>query len=159
MRILGLDLGSRRIGLALSDPDTGLALPCGILESRGRKRDLDTLCEMIRERDVERVVVGLPVHMNGQLGPEAKTAQDFARALSEAAGVPVDMLDERWTSREVERLGILEARPERGGKPGRGSGKQRAPGKRKKQHVDDLAATVILRTYLERQRGADRGDA
>ena len=156
MRTLGLDLGARRIGLALSDPDTGLALPSGILQSQGRKRDLEALCEMIRERHVERVVVGLPVHMNGSLGPEARNAQDFARDLSEAAGVPVDTLDERWTSREVERfVGLGERR----GKPARGRGKSRAPGKQSKRHLDDLAATVILRTYLERESAPHRSDS
>lgn len=159
MRILGLDLGAKRIGMAVSDSDSGLALPCGILESRGRKRDLEALCQLIRDRAVERVVVGLPVHMNGQLGREARTAQQFARELSEAAGVPVDTLDERWTSREAQRLVDLGQRPARSVKPGRGRGKRRAPGKRQKKRIDDLAATLILRTYLERRRSTDRSDA
>jgi putative Holliday junction resolvase len=159
MRILGLDLGAKRIGLAVSDADSGLALPCGILESRGRKRDLATLCEMIQEREVERAVVGLPIHMNGQQGREAQIAKDFASELSQAAGIPVDTLDERWTSLEAQRLVDLEDGPARGGKPGRGRGKQRAPGKKRKKRIDDLAATLSLRTYLERRHSADRSGA
>jgi putative Holliday junction resolvase len=150
MRILGLDLGAKRIGLAVSDPDTGLALPCGILESRGRKRDLAELCELIRDRQVERAVVGLPVHMNGQAGREAQIAREFAVELADAAQIPVDTLDERWTSQEAQRLVSLEG-AERGGKPGRGRGKQRSRGRQKKKRIDDLAATLILRTYLERR--------
>ena len=153
MRILGLDLGARRIGLAVFDPEAGLALPSGILDSRGRARDLSALCEMIAEREVQRVVVGLPLHMSGAVGPEARAAQDFANALSEAAGIPVDTLDERWTSREAERLAHLPADGRRGkGRAGRPVERGR-PGP-----VDDLAATLILQTYLDRQRSAEDPD-
>lgn len=152
MRILGLDLGARRIGLAVFDPEAGLALPSGILDSRGRASDISALCELIAEREVQRVVVGLPVHMNGAVGPEARAAQDFADALSEAAGIPVDTFDERWTSREAERIAELPAdgrrRKGRAGRSARGR-----PGP-----VDDLAATLILQTYLDRRQFADDPD-
>ena len=74
MRVLGVDLGSKRIGLAVSDSEARLAFPAGVLESRGRKRDLAALREMIRERQIERAVVGVPLHMNGRRGPEAESA-------------------------------------------------------------------------------------
>jgi len=156
MRILGLDLGAKRIGLAVSDSDTGLAFPSGILESRGRKQDVASLCEMIRERGIARVVIGLPIHMNGQHGPEARNAKEFAQMLAEAAEIPVDTLDERWTSREAQRIVDLGNSALRGQKPGRGSGKQRSPGRKQKQRVDDLAATLILRTYIERRNAEER---
>lgn len=135
MRILGLDLGAKRIGLALSDADASFAFPSGVLESRGRKADLKALGELITERDVRRVVVGLPVHMDGQIGPEARAAEDFARALSEATGLPVDTIDERWTTLEAERS-LREL--------GHSNAKRR-------REVDAVAAALILRTYLERE--------
>lgn len=156
MRILGLDLGAKRIGLAVSDPDTGIALPSGILESRGRERDLSALCELIEARGVERVVVGLPVHMNGSLGPEARAAQEFAHELSQAANVPVETLDERWTSREAERLAEIE--PGKHARGGKGRAKQKSRRRKPTARVDDLAATLILRTYLERQRSLEARD-
>jgi len=138
MRVLGIDLGGKRIGLALSDTEAEFSFPAGTLQSRDRPSDLKALCELIAEREVGRVVVGLPRHMDGRKGPEAASAERFAKSLSKQAGVPVDMLDERWTSREAER--ILQHQ-------GRG-------GRRAKQHVDEVAASIILRTYLELRRGA-----
>ena len=132
MRVLGLDLGSKRIGLALSDSEASLAFPAGTLKSVGRKVDVAALCALIREREVERVVVGHPRHMDGHRGPEAESAERFARALSEAAGIPVDLLDERWTSMEAER-----ALREMG-----------HDSRRSRKHVDEVAAALILRTYL-----------
>ena len=99
MRILGLDLGTKRIGVALSDAGGEFAFPNSTLERKGLERDLAALCELCREREVERVVVGLPIHMDGRVGPEAKAAQTFAGRLAEAARLPVDTLDERWTTR------------------------------------------------------------
>jgi putative Holliday junction resolvase len=137
VRVLGVDLGSKRIGLAISDEEEEFAFPAGILDSRGRKRDLAALRELIVEKQIGRVVVGLPIHMDGRRGPEAEKAIRFAADLSEAAEVPVDTLDERWTSREAERL-LQPASGKRGAK------------RRKKGAVDEMAASIILRTYLAR---------
>jgi putative Holliday junction resolvase len=138
MRALGVDLGSRRIGLALSDPGGVIASPAGTLERRGRRQDLEALREWIVRNAVEQVVVGLPIHMNGRLGPEARAAQEFARALEAVAGVPVATLDERWTTREAERA-LRE------------SGAGRA---RRREAVDAVAAAIILRTWLARRTPA-----
>lgn len=135
MRVLGVDLGSKRIGLAVSDEEGAFAFPAGILESRGRKRDLAALREMISEKKIGRAVVGLPIHMDGRRGPEAEKAIAFASALEKLAGIPVATLDERWTSQEAERL--LHDQP-----------KSRGPKRRKKGIVDEMAASIILRTYL-----------
>ena len=132
MRVLGVDLGSKRIGLALSDSEASLAFPAGTLRSVGRRADIAALCELIQEREVERVVVGHPRHMDGRKGPEAQSAERFARALSQAAGVPVDLLDERWTSMEAERALRDMGHDSR----------------RSRKHVDEVAAALILRTYL-----------
>jgi putative Holliday junction resolvase len=134
MRVLGLDLGRRRIGLALSDPKGAIALPAGALQRRDLASDLESLRALVVEREVERIVVGLPIHMNGSRGAEAQAAQSFARALAEATGLPVDTLDERWTTVEAQRA-------------------LRAAGvkaRRQREIVDSVAATILLRTYLAR---------
>ncbi len=136
MRVLGVDLGSKRIGLAVSDSEARLAFPAGMIESRGRKRDLAALRELIRERQIERAVVGVPLHMNGRRGPEAENAIRFAGDLAHAAGIPVDTLDERWTSVEAERILRQSERGSRAIKQRRGA-------------VDELAAAILLKTYLE----------
>jgi putative Holliday junction resolvase len=138
VRILGLDLGSKRIGLAVSDEEGSIAFPAGILESRGRKKDINALCKLIDEKSIGAAVVGLPLHMDGRRGPEADRAIAFAFALEEAAGIPVETLDERWTSMEAERL--LGAAP-----------KRRKAARRSKGTVDEMAASIILRTFLERR--------
>jgi putative Holliday junction resolvase len=99
---------------------------------------------LISEKRIGRAVVGLPIHMDGRRGPEAEKAMRFATDLSEAAGIPVDTLDERWTSREAERL-MQPATRKRGAK------------RRKKGAVDEMAAAIILRTYLA-QRSLDPVD-
>jgi putative Holliday junction resolvase len=147
VRVLGVDLGSKRIGLAISDEAAEIAFPAGILDSRGRKRDIRALRELITEKHIGRAVVGLPIHMDGRRGPEAEKAIRFATDLSEATGIPVDTLDERWTSQEAERL--LKNVP-----------KKRGPGRREKGIVDEMAASIILRTYLAIRTagGTDRND-
>jgi putative Holliday junction resolvase len=140
--VLGIDLGSKRIGLAISDPDERIALPAGVLESRGRAADLGALRRLAAERGVSRVVVGLPLHMSGRAGPEAETARAFARELAAALALPVETLDERWSTVEAERT-LRE------------TGRSRK--KRRSGEADTLAATLLLRTYLERRTRAGEG--
>jgi putative Holliday junction resolvase len=135
MAVLGIDLGSRRIGLAISDPEGRVALPAGTLESHGRAADLAAIRSIAVERGVQRVVVGLPLHMDGRAGPEAQAARAFAEALGRELGLPVETLDERWTTREAERT--LRAT----GRSGR---------RRQRGAADTLAATLLLSTFLER---------
>ncbi len=146
--MLALDLGSRRIGIALSDPSNRIALPQGALARRGLRRDLKELTALIRKRRVEEVVVGLPVHMNGREGTEARDARAFARALAEASGLSVECLDERWSSREAERA-LREVSPRAS------RGRRRAA--RERGQVDAAAAALILSTYLARR--GDRNPA
>jgi putative Holliday junction resolvase len=141
MRVLGLDLGSRRIGVALSDPDGAIASPLTTLERRGGARDLAAVEALVREHEVGEVVVGLPLHMDGRRGPEAEAAKRFAAELRATLGVPVGLLDERWTTVEAERA-LRE------------SGRK---GKKRRAVVDAVAASILLRTWLERRRaGAAR---
>ncbi len=156
MRILGVDLGSKRIGLAISDEAGAIAFPAGILESRGRKHDISSLRALITEKNIARAVVGLPIHMDGRHGPEAEKATDFAAALHDASGIPVDTLDERWTSLEAKRL--LTPAPAKHGKR-RHESRRRGPEQRKQGVVDEMAASIILRTYLAQQaRDATGGE-
>jgi putative Holliday junction resolvase len=138
VRVLGIDLGEKRIGLAISDEAGRIAFPAGSLLRRGRRADFEALCALVRERGVERAVVGLPLHMSGRAGPEAEAARGFARRLAECTGIPVDTLDERWTSVAAERS-LRES--------GRRTIERRGKGV-----VDEVAATLLLSTYLERRR-------
>jgi len=144
MRVLGIDLGSKRIGLAISDEAGAIAFPAGVLASRGRRKDLEALRRLIVEREIGRAVVGLPIHLDGRRGPEAERAIAFAEALADAAGIPVETLDERWTSNEAERLM-------------RGTPKKRRRQRREQGAIDEVAAAILLRTYLARSTSAPNG--
>ncbi|MCP3984789.1 MAG: Holliday junction resolvase RuvX [bacterium] len=140
MPVLGIDFGSRRLGLAVSDLDDRIALPLEPIASRGAEQDLAVISDLVRSRGVSRIVVGLPIHLDGSRGAQAEAADRFAAGLREALALPVDLLDERLTTREA--LNALEDTGRRGRR-------------KKKAVVDSVAATVLLRTYLE-QRAARR---
>jgi putative Holliday junction resolvase len=137
--VLALDYGSRRIGMAVSDAAGEFAFPAGTLERRGLARDLEALAEVIRERGVTQLVVGLPLHLSGRAGPEAQAARGFAEALARATGLPVDLLDERWSTREAERA-IQAVEPRRGRR------------ERRRDQVDAVAAALLLQTWLARAK-------
>ena len=137
MRTLALDFGTRRIGVAITDPTGTLAQPLETIEAPDDEAVLKRIAELVEEYDVSRIVVGLPLHMNGGQGPEAAVARAFGQRVTERTGVPVDYLDERWTSREAEA--VVQQ-----------TGKRRA---KRAGSVDRVAAAILLRTYLERARG------
>lgn len=138
MRVLGLDPGERRIGLAISD-DLGLtAQPLGFVERRNVDADLRRVAELCARHGVQRVVVGLPLRLDGRPGPEAERAQAFARRLAAHLSIPVETWDERLTTRVAERA-LLEADASRA---------------RRRRRVDAVAAAVMLQSYLERLRAA-----
>ncbi len=147
MRVLGLDWGGRRIGTALSDERGAIAFPLGFVERSSPKKDLAALKELISEHGVHRVVVGLPIHMDGRRGPEADEALKFASHLGAATGLEVDTLDERWTTVEAERS-------LRASSTGRGRSSRRE--QKRRDRVDATAAAIILRTYLERLNARER---
>ena len=136
-RVLALDLGARRIGLAVSDTEQSLAFPAGHLERVAIRRDLEALHTLVREREISRIVVGLPLHLDGGDGEAAQSARVFARSLARVTSLPVDLLDERWTTREAQRS--LRASP-----------RKRRPGK---GEVDAVAATLLLQSWLARAGG------
>jgi putative Holliday junction resolvase len=140
MVTVALDLGRRRIGVAISAGGVALgAQPLGTIERRSFARLAAELKSMLEGRDVERIVVGLPLNMDGSEGPAARSARAFAARLATALGVAVDLFDERLTSFEAEeRLKGLAVKR-----------------RRKKSAVDALAAAVILDGWLaSHHRGA-----
>ena len=145
MRVLGLDLGAKRIGLAISDEEGRIAFPAGHLDRVGPKKDLAALAALIAERGIARAVVGLPLHMDGRAGREAEAASAFAKALAGQAAIPVDLLDERWTTVAAERS-------LRASGPAVARRSQKLARRRSKGAVDAIAATLLLSTFLERLR-------
>ena len=134
-RVLGIDYGERRIGLALSDPLGLTAQPLETLPNRESKT-LAALAELAREREVGLFVIGLPRHMSGEEGIKAAEARDFGARLGEITGLPVEFVDERLTTIAVQRMLSETA----------------MSGAKKRAVTDKLAAALILQTWLDRKR-------
>ncbi len=135
-RILGLDMGTKRIGLAVSDPLGITAQGLEVWVRRGREADLNHILEVAREYHVQQIVVGLPRHLDGRPGAAAPEIQKFAGALGQALEGEVIFWDERLTTAAAERL-LIQADVSR---------------KRRRQVVDQLAAVLILQSYLDWQK-------
>lgn len=136
IRILGIDFGSKRIGLAISDPLGITAQGLETLVDADRKQFPETLSKICAEKGVGEIVIGLPVNMDGSIGPKAKEVMELARELERALAIPVKTWDERLTSREATRLMIDQ-----------GLSRQK-----QKNTSDRLAATLLLQNYLETKR-------
>lgn len=134
-RVLGLDLGDARIGVAISDPDRRLAVPLGTVHT-GAPADLKAIAKLVGENGVELVVVGLPLRLSGSAGESARKAEEFAGALRSVLPVPVVLHDERLSTVEAERA-LRDAG---------------MSGRRRRRSVDRSAATVILQSYLDADR-------
>ncbi len=135
MTIAAIDYGKRRLGLAAADPSGIVAYPAGVIERRSLKRDLATLSARLRELAASRVIVGLPLNMDGTAGPAARAAEQFAQHLREATRLEVELYDERLSTFEAkERLRTTSKRRHRSAM------------------VDAVAAVVILESWLEAQR-------
>ncbi len=133
MRTLALDFGERRIGVAVTDPTGILAQPLETIQ-RSRSGDdahLHRIAEIVTDYGVGRIVVGLPLHLDGRAGHEAERSRDFGEAVAQRTRVAVEFLDERWTTLEAKRV-LKDA------------------GAKRLQQVDAVAAAIILRTYIER---------
>ena len=136
MRIMGLDYGSKTVGVAMSDP---LGITAQAVETIWRKEEnkLRKTCahieELIREYEVERIVLGLPKHMNNDIGERAKKALEFGEMLRRRTGLEVVMWDERLTTVEAERT-LIESKVKR---------------EDRKKYVDKIAAVFILQGYLD----------
>ena len=132
MRIMGIDCGDARTGVAISDLTCTLAGSAVVVPSRNREKALQDILRLIRENEVGQIVVGLPKNMDGTEGPKAQQCREFAWQLEEASGLPVEMWDERRTT--VEAHNILS--------------QHNYHGKKRKNTVDAVAATLILEGYL-----------
>jgi putative holliday junction resolvase len=140
-RVLAIDLGERRIGLALSDPTRSIAQPLETLvRRRGKRAPIAALIELARRHEVEDIVVGLPLTLSGDDSDWTREVRAFADKLQERSGIRVSLLDERMTSVRAERtvrsLGLPRSERER------------------KERVDAAAAMLILQAFLDSQRAA-----
>ena len=136
MRILGLDVGDKRIGVALSDPMGILASTLTVMERKSSDADFEAILDLVRKHEVGCIVVGLPRSMDGHIGKQAEKANAFAEALSGLTTVPVKMWDERLSTVIADKLL-------------RDGGKNRGQIKAKR---DAAAAALILQGYLDRYR-------
>jgi putative Holliday junction resolvase len=144
VRILAIDPGTRRIGLALSDEDEMLASPLSTVERKSRAQAVADVARVARAAEVGRLIVGLPLRLDGTEGPEALRARTLGDAIADAAGLGVEYVDERFTTVIADRaLGEAGVR-----------------GKKKRSVVDQAAAVVLLQGYLDgrRARGSDAWD-
>lgn len=136
MRVLGVDFGERRVGLAVSDPTGTLASPVDtLLRRRGKRPPLKAICEVAEAHEVEKIVVGLPLTPAGEENAWCLEVRRVGDALAERTGLPVVFVDERFSSREAERRI-------------RSSGLSRGR-REEKDRVDAGAAAVILQAYLD----------
>lgn len=132
MRTLAIDWGERRIGVAVSDPDGIVAVPLDTVQVTSEQQALDAVAALCRDTDAERIVVGLPVNMDGSHGPTAQRAQRFGEKLHATAGVPVVYWDERLSTAMAGRQLVTT-------------------GKKRKGLLDRHAARVILEGWLDAQ--------
>lgn len=133
-RSMGLDVGRKTIGVAVSDPLRLFAQPVETIARQGTKKDLARVLEIVTEREVDTIVVGLPVQTDGTEGASAKLARGVAEMIPEIiAGVRVVLQDERFTTKQAERV-LIEGGVRR---------------KKRKQVIDQLAAVLILQGYLD----------
>jgi putative Holliday junction resolvase len=141
-RVLGIDLGERRIGLAVSDEEGRFAFPAGFHERRDLAGDLEALRALAVSQGAVRIVVGLPLLLDGREGTGARAAREFAEALRRVTSLPVELVDERLTTREAERALAQAPRKVRRGR---------------KQVIDAMAATLLLRGWLDARSRSDAG--
>ena len=135
MRVLGLDPGERRIGVAVSDATGTIASPHSVIDQR-HADVAESLRRLIDEYEVELIVVGLPVHLSGEEGSSAKAARAFAETVGDATGLPVALQDERFTTVTAEEA-LLEGGVRR---------------RQRREVRDKVAAAVMLQGYLDSRR-------
>ena len=141
MRILALDGGQKRTGVAVSDPTGLLASPLAAITSKAASERVESVLTLSAEQAVGEIVVGMPVSLSGRKGPQAEWVAGFVRELSARSAVPVKTFDERYTSVEAKRL-LRQA----GVQPSR-----------EKARVDSAAAAVLLQAYLDSKKAGREG--
>ncbi len=135
-RILSLDVGEKRIGIAVSNPGRTIAQGVKVYSTSGSMtKDIAAIRDLVRELEVSLVVVGLPKNLDGSLGSKAKEIMRFADSIREATGLPVDLWDERFSTNEAHRIFDMAA----------------IKRKKRKGSIDIMAAQIILQGYLDAQ--------
>ncbi|MCI8459258.1 MAG: Holliday junction resolvase RuvX [Clostridia bacterium] len=140
MRILAIDYGDARIGLALSDESETLASPLSTYASVSMRKDIDHIAALAKEKNAGRIVLGLPVNMDGSEGERAQKTRSFGTVLARVSGLEVVYKDERLTTVSAERT-LIECNVRR---------------EKRKQVIDTLSAQIILQSYLDAQQRAKR---
>ena len=140
-RVAGIDYGTVRIGIAVSDPQRRIASPYENYTRRDKAQDQRRFQRLVEEEQIALFVVGLPVHLDGNESKKSAEARQFGRWLSEVTGVPVEFYDERFTSHEAEQA-LLDAQMTKKGR---------------KKRLDMLAAQIMLSAYLESTGGGPPG--
>lgn len=141
MRFMGLDVGDKRIGVALSDEGGVIASPRETLERRGNRKDIAHLLELAKREAVVTILVGMPLSLDGSVGPQAEKVERFVAALREGTEIPVVLWDERLTTVSAERA-LLEGDVSRA---------------KRRQRIDRVAASLILQSYLDARRAQPAG--
>lgn len=136
MRVLAVDPGSKRVGVAVSDPTGTIAQPLTTVDAEPHETLAARLAEIATGNEAKRIVVGLPRRLNGTYGPEAKAARELADALRKTSGLPVELVDERLTTVAAERSMLA-------------AGAHRA---KRRATVDRVAAALLLQSHLDRKR-------
>ncbi|AEE91575.1 putative Holliday junction resolvase [Tepidanaerobacter acetatoxydans Re1] len=141
MRILGLDVGEKRVGVAISDELGLTAQGIDVIERKndGKNKDIDRICRIISDYNVTKVIVGLPKNMNGTLGPSSEAVENYTKKLQKAISIDLEFWDERLTTAAAERI-LIEADVSR---------------QKRKGVIDKLAAVLILQSYLDSKYGVD----
>jgi len=134
LRTMGLDVGSKTIGVAISDPLGLTAQGFEVIRRKGIEKDFARLSELINEKEVDTIIVGLPKNMDGSLGPQSDIVMEFISLLKERFDMPVEMWDERLTTVAAEKM-LISADVTRA---------------RRKKVIDKMAAVLILQGYLDR---------
>ena len=136
MRLMGLDIGEKRIGVALSDPEHILARGLRVVRRRSRKADMALMASLVEEHEVDKIIVGHPLRLDGRAGEQARRIESYAADLGAALGIPVVLWDESYSTRRA-REAMIEA------------GRRR---KERRQRLDAVAAAVILQDYMDSAR-------
>ena len=135
MRILGLDYGTVRVGVAISDPDAIIAQPKGFILAEPKKNFLAEIEKICSDLKVGKIVIGLPLHMSGEEGESAVAARKLGAAIQNQINIPIMFIDERLSTVSAEKA-LMEAN---------------VKGQKKKEKVDSVAAAIILQNYLDRE--------
>ena len=145
MRVMGLDVGSKTVGVAISDPLgwTAQGVETIAINEAASEFGFNRVVELVKEYEVEKIVIGMPKNMNNTAGPRAEASQKYGRSLEKRLEIPIVFHDERLTTMQAERMLVEEANVSR---------------KKRKEVIDKLAAVIILQNYLDLNIKQKRGN-